>query len=473
MKENAYFDNAATSWPKPEPVYAFMDAFFRSHGVNPGRSGHALAVEAEQMIVQTRTMLARFFGFSGPSERVVFAQNGTDALNQAMGGLIRAGDHLVTTRLEHNAVLRTTNHLERDGEVAVTRVSPGADGYVDAADIEAAVRPDTRAIVLNHASNVTGRVQPLAEVARIARERDLPLIVDAAQTAGVLPIDMDALGIAVLAFPGHKGLFGPMGIGGLIVSESVTLRPSRFGGTGVDSISTYQPEAYPHRLEAGTVSVPGIAGLHAAQHWFRELGTRLAASVGEGAASGAVAGPDLDAVTEVVMARLRDGSFARVPDDHGALCRLAVEHVHAVEMGHLARIESALAGRPGVRVLTGSSGAVPVVGRDDGPEDVSVGHGERPDTGPRVATLSFTVEGLDTARVADALDADHGICARAGLQCAPLVHVDAGTAESGGTVRLSPGFFTDEEDMAQLLEALDEVLATAPPALERREERVS
>ena len=221
------------------------------------------------------------------------------------------------------------------------------------------------------------------------------------------------------------------------------------------------------------MSVPGIAGLHAAQHWFRELGTRLAASVGEGAASGAVAGPDLDAVTEVVMARLRDGSFARVPDDHGALCRLAVEHVHAVEMGHLARIESALAGRPGVRVLTGSSGAVPVVGRDDGPEDVSVGHGERPDTGPRVATLSFTVEGLDTARVADALDADHGICARAGLQCAPLVHVDAGTAESGGTVRLSPGFFTDEEDMAQLLEALDEVLATAPPALERREERVS
>ena len=450
MKENAYFDNAATSWPKPEPVYAFMDAFFRSHGVNPGRGSHALAVEAERMIVQTRLMLARFFGFSGPAERVVFAQNGTDALNQAIGGLLRPGDHLVTTRLEHNAVLRQSNHLERDGGIAVTRVAPRADGYVEAAAIEAAIRPETRAIALNHASNVIGTVQPLAEVAAVARRAGRPLVVDAAQTAGAVPIDMDALGIGVLTFPGHKGLFGPLGIGGLIVAESITLRPTRFGGTGVDSISTYQPDAYPHRLEAGTVSVPGIAGLHAAQHWFRELGARLAER------RDGVAGFEVDdtaraaldaAVDAAVASRLADPDGARVPDEHGALCRLAVEHVHATEMRHLARIEAALARHASVRVLGAASGRL--AGDRDGVCDRVC---------DRVATLSFTVDGVDTARVADELDADHGICARAGLQCAPLVHVDAGTAETGGTVRLSPGYFTDEEDMVQLLDALDAVL---------------
>ena len=167
--------------------------------------------------------------------------------------------------------------------------------------------------------------------------------------------------------------------------------------------------------------------------------------------------PDRDALAAAVTERLRDpsgsiGVGAAVPDDHGALCRRAVEHVHATEMGHLARIESALAGRAGVHVLGGERGGAACPGR--------------------VATLSFTVDGLDTARVADALDADHGICARAGLQCAPLVHVDAGTADSGGTVRLSPGYFTDEEDMTQLLEALDEVLACAPRVAPRSGEAV-
>ena len=415
MKDNVYFDNAATTWPKPEPVYAFMDAFFRSHGVNPGRGGHALAVEAEEMVIETRAMLARFFGFAGPPARVVFAQNGTDALNQAIGGLVGRGDHLVTTRLEHNAVLRTTNHLERDAGVAVTRVAPRADGYVRVGDIARALRPDTRAIVLNHASNVIGTVQPLAEVAAVARERGVTLVVDAAQTAGLVPIDMDALGIGVLTFPGHKGLFGPMGIGGLVVAEDVELRPTRFGGTGVDSISTFQPDAYPHRLEAGTVSVPGIAGLHAAQRWFAALGTTL----GDGPRPGPL---DVEVPERVAL------------DDHAALCRRAVGHVHATELRHVERIEAALRGYPGVAV----AGAA------------------RADA--RVATLSFTTRGLSVERVADELDADHGVCARAGLQCAPLVHVDAGTSATGGTVRLSPGYFTDGADMAQLLDALEAVL---------------
>lgn len=403
MKEHAYFDNAATTWPKPEPVYAFMDSFFRSHGVNPGRSGSLLALEAEQMIMACRSMLAEFFGFNGPSGRVVFTLNGTDALNMAIGGLVFPGDHLIVTRLDHNAVLRAANHMERDQQLQVTRVAPETSGYIDAVKIQAAIQANTRAIVLTHASNVMGTVQPIAEVAQIARNAGVPLIIDAAQTAGVLPIDMDELGISVLTFPGHKGLFGPMGIGGMIIAESVELVPQRYGGTGVDSLSTFQPDAYPYRLEAGTVSLPGIAGLHAAQLWFRQLGTELAVE--------------------------RASTM-----NHQALCHLALSHVHQVEMGHINRIEATLRKYPSVHILANA----------------------RADA--RVATISFTVEGLDTGRVADQLDADHQVCARAGLQCAPLVHVDANTADSGGTIRLSPGYFTDEEDMLQLLNALNDIL---------------
>lgn len=421
MKDNAYFDNAATTWPKPEPVYRFMDSFFRSHGVNPGRSGSLLAVEAEQMITATRRMLAGFFGFSGSANRVIFTLNGTDALNMSIGGLVSPGDHLITTRLEHNAVLRTANHLERDARLAVTRIAAQADGYIDPQDIKAALRPDTRAIVLNHASNVIGTVQDLAAVAAIARDAGVHLIVDAAQTAGVVPIDMDDLGISVLTFPGHKGLFGPMGIGGMIVAESVDLAPQRFGGTGVDSLSEYQPDAYPYHLEAGTVSLPGIAGLHAAQLWFRELGQQRHETAMVESSSG-------DALSEATSGEADQAL------DHGTLCRLAMHHVHQVELAHLDRIEAKLREFKAVSILADA----------------------RADA--RVATLSFTVDGLSTERVADQLDADHQICARAGLQCAPLVHVDAKTVDGGGTIRLSPGYFTDEEDMQQLLEALDDIL---------------
>ncbi|ASJ76262.1 aminotransferase class V-fold PLP-dependent enzyme [Granulosicoccus antarcticus] len=420
MKDNAYFDNAATTWPKPEPVYQFMDSFFRSHGVNPGRSGSLLAVEAEQMITATRRMLARFFGYSGPANRVVFTLNGTDSLNMSIAGLVTAGDHVISTRLEHNAVLRTLNHLERDRQVQVTRVAPGADGYIDPAAIKSALRPNTRAIVFNHASNVIGTVQPLAEVAAIAQAAGVLLIVDAAQTAGVLPIAMDELGISVLTFPGHKGLFGPMGIGGMIVAESVDLPAQRFGGTGVDSLSSFQPDVYPHHLEAGTICLPGVAGLHAAQLWFRALGERL--QKGETILPG-----------EEVMSAHKVSATGNSPV-HAGLCQLAIRHIHQVELTHLERIEACLREHKNVRILANA--------RHDA----------------RVATLSFTVDGMPTERIADQLDADHQICARAGLQCAPLVHVDADTVDGGGTIRLSPGYFTDEEDMQQLLDALDDIL---------------
>lgn len=415
MKENAYFDNAATSWPKPEPVYAFMDSFFRSHGVNPGRTGSLLAIEAEQMIHSTRSMLAQFFGFSGSASRVVFTLNGTDALNMAIGGLISPGDHMIVSRLDHNAVLRTASHYERDAQLHVTRITPEPDGYIDPDKIEAAILPTTRLIVLNHASNVIGTVQDLEAVAMIARRHQVSLVVDAAQTAGVLPINMDKLGISVLTFPGHKGLFGPMGIGGMIVSESVELAPQRFGGTGVDSSSVFQPDVYPHRLEAGTLSIPGIAGLHAAQRWFKETGNALLAQANESSDASA----DFDLAGQ---------------SDHAASCEAALRHIHATELQHIERIEQHLRQFDSVSIL---------------------GSARRE---ARVATLSFICADKSTEQIADQLDADHQICARAGLQCAPLVHEDAGTLESGGTVRLSPGYFTDEEDLQQLFTALDDIL---------------
>ncbi len=422
MKDNFYFDNAATSWPKPEPVYAFMDSFFRSNGVNPGRSGHMLSLEAEQMVFQTRKMLARFFGFSGDPNRVVFTLNGADAINMAIAGLVKPGDHVITTRLEHNAVLRVANHLEHDGVAQISRVSAEPSGYVLPENIEAAIQPNTKAIVLNHASNVLGTVQDVEAVGAIAKKHGLVLVVDAAQTAGVVPIDMALANIGVLALPGHKGLFGPMGVGVLIVAEDVTLSPTRFGGTGVDSESPLQPETYPHRLESGTVPLPGIAGLHAAQKWFLALGKQCLEKQ--------LADQDHTAEQRLTLAELNESQ-----SEHAVICKLAIEHIHTTEMQHIAEIETLLKRYPSVTVL----GAA----RNDA----------------RVAAISFIVDGMSAQQLGDMLDADYHICARAGLHCAPLVHQDAVTIEQGGALRLSPGYFTDEEDMRNLINALTELLA--------------
>ena len=206
MKDNYYLDNAATTWPKPEPVYAFMDRFFRGHGVNPGRAGHQMGVEAEAMVVETRALLAAFFGFSGGAERVVFTQNATDSLNLAILGLVRPGDHMIITRLEHNSVLRPANHLERDLGVAVTRIGRDAQGYVDPEEIRAAIRPETRVVVVNHASNVLGSVQDLAAISAMVADSEAYFILDTCQSAGVLAIDMDWLEVDKVLQPVPKWL---------------------------------------------------------------------------------------------------------------------------------------------------------------------------------------------------------------------------------------------------------------------------
>jgi cysteine desulfurase family protein len=271
MEPLIYIDNAATSYPKPEPVYTFMDQFFRRAGVNPGRSGYDLCIEAGQLVEDTRRQLTTFFGGTDP-HRLVFGYNSTDALNLALFGLLGPGDHAITTTLEHNSVLRPLFHLGRDHGVTVDRVPFDGRGFVDPDAIRARLRPNTRAVVVNHASNVIGTVQPIAEIGRICAERGVHLVVDASQTAGKLPIDVTRMHVDVLAFTGHKSLFGPMGIGGMYVREGVTIRHTRAGGTGVRSAEPAHLDEYPYRLEYGTGNLPGIAGLHAGVEWLTGRG---------------------------------------------------------------------------------------------------------------------------------------------------------------------------------------------------------
>jgi cysteine desulfurase family protein len=266
-----YLDNGATSFPKPEAVYAFMDRFYREYGVNPGRSGYDLCIESGNLVDETRRLLAEFFHGADPN-RLVFGHNATDALNLAIFGLLGAGDHAITTHLEHNSTLRPLWMLENEGGVEVDWVDFDAHGYIDPQEVIGRVRPNTRAVVMNHGSNVIGTVQPLAEIGAYCRAREIPLIVDASQTAGMLPIDVDALGIGVLCFTGHKSLLGPMGVGGMYVREGVEIRLTRAGGTGVRSAQRHHLEEYPYRMEYGTPNLPGIAGLNAGLRWILERG---------------------------------------------------------------------------------------------------------------------------------------------------------------------------------------------------------
>jgi cysteine desulfurase family protein len=266
-----YLDNAATSFPKPEETYVFMDQFYRTHGVNPGRSGFDLCMETGQMVDDTRRQLCRFFGGTNP-DRLVFSYNSTDALNLALFGLLQAGDHAVTTAVEHNAVLRPLHHLATRCGVEVDHVPFDGKGFVDPAAVAAKFRRNTKVVAVNHASNVIGTVQPVGEIGRLCRERGIRLVVDASQTAGKIPIDVQAMGIDVLCFTGHKSLMGPTGIGGMYVSEGVDLRHTRAGGTGVRSAQRAHLDEYPWRMEYGTPNVVGIGGLHAGVEWVERQG---------------------------------------------------------------------------------------------------------------------------------------------------------------------------------------------------------
>jgi cysteine desulfurase family protein len=250
-----------------------MTRYMHEIGANPGRSGHRLAVEAARVVYAARESVAELFHAADPL-RVVFGSNATEALNLALNGLLRPGDHVVTSSMEHNSVMRPLRFLEQRG-VKVTVVQCSPEGALDPAELEAVIRDDTRLLALSHASNVTGSLLPIAEAGRIAQQHNILLLVDAAQTAGSCPIDVQADAIDLLAFSGHKSLYGPMGTGGLVIGERVDITqliPQKRGGTGSRSEHEEQPEFLPDMFESGTPNAVGLAGLTAGIRWVQEQG---------------------------------------------------------------------------------------------------------------------------------------------------------------------------------------------------------
>ena len=259
-----YLDNAATSHPKPPSVCKRVDAVLRNCSANPGRSGHAMAIEAARIIFQTRESIATLFRIHDP-DRIVFTSNATGALNLAILGLLKPGDHCVTSNVEHNSVVRPLHALSQIG-LTVSRVAPTPQAFADA------ICGRTRLVVITHASNVIGAITPIAEIIAIAHARGVPVLVDAAQTAGSVPIDVASLGVDLLACPGHKGLFGPQGTGFLYIAPHIDVEPILFGGTGSRSDLEDMPDFAPDRYEAGTLNTPGIAGLGAGVEFLIDRG---------------------------------------------------------------------------------------------------------------------------------------------------------------------------------------------------------
>ena len=342
-----YFDNAATSWPKPPGVAEAMVHFIAEVGANPGRAAHRQALESGRIVYGAREAVCQLFHAPDPL-RVVFGNNVTEALNLALRGLLRPGDHVVTSSMEHNSMMRPLRALERQpeqdsGGVDVTVVGCSPQGVLDPADVEAAIRPNTRLVALNHASNVVGTLLPVAQVGAICRERDVLLLVDAAQTGGAFPVDVQADLIDLLGFTGHKSLGGPMGTGGLIVGERVDekqIDPLMRGGTGSRSEHEVQPDFLPDMCESGTPNVVGLAGLEAGVRWVLERGVEairahevaLTRTLVHGLQEipGVIVYGTLDADLQTATVSFNIAGMApsevglRLDDEYGILCRVGL-----------------------------------------------------------------------------------------------------------------------------------------------------
>jgi cysteine desulfurase family protein len=266
-----YLDNAATTYPKPPEVYDFMHEFYKTNGVNPGRSGYDMSLETEEVVHTTRKMLTDFFNGDNP-ERLTFSYNASDSLNMIVSGMIEKGDHVITSNIEHNSVLRPLYHKKHPGEIDVTYIPFDSRGYIDPDDVKKAIRKNTKMVILNHGSNVIGTIQPIGEVGKYCKEAGVYFAIDASQTAGVINIDVKEMNIDIVAFTGHKCLMGPTGIGGSYIGDEVPIKGTRFGGTGVRSAYPFHLEEFPYRMECGTLNIVGVAGLLAGQKWIRKEG---------------------------------------------------------------------------------------------------------------------------------------------------------------------------------------------------------
>lgn len=384
-----YFDNAATSWPKPPAVAARMKAFLDEEAANPGRAGHRMAVGAEKMIDGVRKTLTSFIGATD-HHRMIFTMNATDALNIAMKGLLRQGDHVITTALEHNSVSRPLQAMADSGFITLTRLAFSPEtGVIDPADVEKAITPKTRLIAMTHASNVLGTIQPVEAVGQIAREigqGKIRFLLDGAQTLGVVPIDVQAMHIDVLAFPGHKSLLGPTGTGGLYVNSTLSIddfHAFREGGTGGDSSTPTQPRLFPYFLEGGTPNTVGIAGL-------------------------------------------------------GAAAEYVIAHDPAKTLAHeramVQKIIDTLLAHPKFHLY--------------GPHTAD----------NRVGTVSFNVDGYTPQEAGSILDESFQIAVRPGLHCSPYAHRQIGTFPDGA-IRVSPGHFNTDAELAALCDALQQLTA--------------
>lgn len=271
MENLIYLDNASTTFPKPEEVHDFMYQFYQTTGVNPGRSGYDLSLETEKLVTDTRKILTKFFN-GEDYNRLVFTYNASDSLNIIINGMVEKGDHVITTELEHNSVLRPLYHKMLDFNVEIDYIPFDEKGFVDPDDFRKKIRSNTRLMIVNHGSNVIGTLQSVKEIGAICREYRVPFAIDSSQTAGIVPLDIEELNLDIIAFTGHKSLLGPTGIGGLYVKDGIEIKATRYGGTGVRSAQRTHLEEYPYRHECGTLNIVGIAGLYAGQKWIARRG---------------------------------------------------------------------------------------------------------------------------------------------------------------------------------------------------------
>lgn len=264
-----YLDNAATTWPKPVQVIEAMAKSMKYYGANPGRSGHKMAIKTSEKVYECRETVADFFGVPNPSD-VIFTSNATEALNIAINGILKEGDHAICTVMDHNSVLRPLNALKP--KIDLSFVQADSDGNIDINTLKSLIRPNTRLVAMTHVSNVCGTILPISEAAQLCRDKGILFLLDASQSAGIINIDMSKMHISLLAAPGHKGLYGPMGTGVLCLNTDTELTPLITGGTGSYSKELEQPHELPDRLESGTLNLPGICAMAEGIRYINRIG---------------------------------------------------------------------------------------------------------------------------------------------------------------------------------------------------------
>ena len=402
-KEKIYLDNAATSFPKPEEVPKAVYDYMTKLGTNVNRGGYATAYDTESVVFECRELIGALF-HAPDYKNVVFTRNITESLNVVLKGLLHSGDHVIVSSMEHNAVMRPIRQLEKKG-VSFTRVQCESDGSLKPEKLLSCLRPDTKAVVMTHASNVFGTMLPIEEVGNFCKENGLVFILDSAQTAGVFPIDMEKMHIDILCFTGHKGLLGPQGIGGFILRDELVLKiePLISGGTGSLSNVETVPEFMPDRFEAGTPNLPGIFGLHAALNWLRKLGEKSLSA-------------ELFTTEHCFSAALEKIS----------------EHELQLTEEFLTLLEP-----------LEKEAKLKIIGKKD--------------TEMRTGVVSIQTLTRELSDTAFQLDTRYGIMTRVGLHCAPSAHKTMGTFPTG-TIRFSFGFANTDKEVKLAIDALKELL---------------